>query len=112
MKVKGFRLVLKTEAFLFEQSRKHIYFSFWKKFFSKFFMIVDYYHKTCCYIQEINNNYPKVFTNTLIMFLNLGENIIYILNILLQTYIKDIKSIEFINFCKEKIYESINSIKN
>ena len=68
------------------------------KFFSKFFMIVDYYHKTCCYIQEINNNYPKVFTNTLIMFLNLGENIIYILNILLQTYIKDIKTIEFINF--------------
>ncbi len=76
------------------------------KFFDKFFMIINYYHKICLEIQKINITYPKVFTSTTNMYGTLGENIICILNILLTTYESDLKSKTKINSLKDTIKKS------
>jgi hypothetical protein len=76
------------------------------KFFDKLFMIIDYYHKICLEIQQINQTYPKVFSSTTNMYDALGENIICILNILFVTYKSDFKSGSRINSFKDQIRKS------
>ncbi len=77
-----------------------------KKFFNKFFIIINYYHKKCLEIQEINIIYPKVFSTITTIYDNLGENIICILNTLLITYRNDNNVKTYINTFKNKIRES------
>lgn len=78
------------------------------RFFKKFFMITDYYHKICLQIQDINTIYPKVFSSVCSMYENLGENLLCILNTLLITYKNDIYVQNLINFLKKKISDSKN----
>lgn len=76
------------------------------KIFDKFFMIINYYHKICLEIQKITISYPKVFTSVTNMYGTLGENIICILNILLNTYNSDVKSQTRIKSLKDTIRKS------
>jgi len=72
-------------------------------FFDKFFIIINYYYKKCLQIQKINRNYPKVFSSLSKMYLNLGENLIVLLNILAITYNQDVLILEQISEHKVKI---------
>ncbi len=76
------------------------------KFFDKFFMIINYYHKICLEIQDITIIYPKVFTSTTNMYGTLGENMICILNVLLDTYKSDLESKKRINSFKDQVRKS------
>jgi len=72
-------------------------------FFDKFFIIIKYYYKKCLQIQKINRVYPKVFSSVSKMYVNLGENLIVLLNILAITYNQDFIILEQIGEHKEKI---------
>ena len=74
-----------------------------KKFFKKFFMIVDYYHKKCVQIQKVNTSYPKVFSSVCNMYVNLGENLIGLLSTFEITYSQDKEILKQIMLCKQKI---------
>lgn len=73
------------------------------KFFNKFFMIINYYYKKCLQIEKINISYPKVFSSVCKMYLNLGENLIGLLNTLEITYNQDKQILEQIYSYKHKI---------
>lgn len=80
-------------------------------FFLKFFMLIDYYHKTCNYMGKTTKKYYQYFTSIYSMYQNLGEIIICICNVLLQTYSSHNNSINFINICKIKIANALNFLK-
>jgi hypothetical protein len=82
-----------------------------KKFFSKFFMIIDYYHKTCAHINSINKIYPNIFRSAIELYLELGKNILRITNVLEQTYNSHKSSVDFINIMKTKIKLSMEIIE-
>lgn len=78
-----------------------------KKFFSKFFIIISHYYKICQSISDINKIYPNVLKSVCSMYYNLGETIICISNILLQTYGSNSKSVKIINTCKTHVSEGL-----
>ncbi len=74
-----------------------------KKVFSKFFIIINHYYKICQSIYDINKIYPNVLRSLCSMYYNLGETIICICNVLLQTYGSNYESVKIINTYKTRV---------